>query len=116
MQWMCRRSEEAPEVRGLGLIASECRRFPSESKCPHVGWNSLTVHNSSRIFRGIPSGSFVYFTHSYRVPLTDATLAEAEYAGPFSAAVECGNCFGVQFHPEKSGETGLAVLRNFLAC
>jgi glutamine amidotransferase len=116
MQWMCRTSGEAPEVSGLKLIASECRRFPPGSKCPHVGWNSLIVDNSSRLFRGIPSGSFAYFTHSYRVPLTDATVAETEYSGRFSAAIECGNCFGVQFHPEKSGEIGLAVLRNFLAC
>lgn len=116
MQWMCRGSEEAPEATGLGVVDTCCERFPKGSKCPHVGWNSLRMEGSSLLFRGVDSGSFVYFTHSYRVPLNERTSAVAEHAGPFSAAVECGNSFGVQFHPEKSGETGLQVLRNFLAC
>ena len=116
MQWMCLNSHEAQDVNGLGVLRAECQRFPAGFKCPHVGWNSLKVREPSRLFRGVSSGSFVYFTHSYRVPLTDVTTAETDYGGPFSAAVECGNSFGVQFHPEKSGETGLAILRNFLAC
>jgi glutamine amidotransferase len=116
MQWMCRSSQEAPGTAGLGLIAHECEHFPSGVKCPHVGWNALQVKPSSRLLRGIASGSFVYFTHSYRVPLNDTTSAETEYGGRFSAAIEVENVFGVQFHPEKSGEIGLAVLKNFLAC
>ncbi len=116
MQWMCRSSQEAPGVQGLSLLDAECEHFPRGFKCPHVGWNALEVRSSSRLLRGVPSGSFVYFTHSYRVPLTQGTAAEAEYGGRFSAAVETGNAFGVQFHPEKSGEVGLAVLRSFLAC
>lgn len=116
MQWLCRSSQEAPGITGLGLIADECEHFPSGIKCPHVGWNALQIRESSRLLRNVPTGSFVYFTHSYRVPLSDATSAEAEYGGRFSAALERGNIFGVQFHPEKSGEVGLAVLRNFLSC
>jgi imidazole glycerol-phosphate synthase subunit HisH len=114
MQWMLASSEEAPEISGLALWPGECSRFPAAVKSPHVGWNSLLIPNgSSRLLRGIPSGSFVYFTHSYRVPLLSATSAECEYGGGFSAAVEQENMFGVQFHPEKSGAVGLNVLENF---
>ena len=114
MQWMLASSEEAPEVHGLALWPGECSRFPSGVKSPHVGWNSLQIRDSrSRLLCGVPSGSYVYFTHSYRVPLLKATAAECEYGGGFSAVVEQGNLFGVQFHPEKSGEVGLQILENF---
>ncbi|HEX6805475.1 MAG TPA: imidazole glycerol phosphate synthase subunit HisH [Terriglobales bacterium] len=114
MQWMLASSEEAPDVPGLALWPGECSRFPSGVKSPHVGWNSLAIRNRpSRLFDGIAEGAFVYFTHSYRVPLLPATAAECEYGGGFSAAVEENNLFGVQFHPEKSGAVGLRVLENF---
>jgi glutamine amidotransferase len=114
MQWMLASSEEAPDVHGLALWPGECSRFPSGVKSPHVGWNDLQIRNSnSRLLNGVNSGSFVYFTHSYRVPLLKATAAECEYGGGFSAAVEQDNLFGVQFHPEKSGTVGLTILRNF---
>ena len=114
MQWMLASSEEAPDVHGLALWPGECSRFPSGVKSPHVGWNSLQIQSpSSRLLSGVPSGSFVYFTHSYRVPLLTATSAECEYGGRFSAAVEQENVFGVQFHPEKSGVVGLTILENF---
>jgi len=113
MQWMFDASEEAPAIPGLGLIAGKCERFPAEVKSPHVGWNSLTCNDGSRLFRGISSGSFVYFTHSYRAPVVKATVARAEYGGEFSAAVERDHLFGVQFHPEKSGAIGLKLLENF---
>jgi glutamine amidotransferase len=114
MQWMLASSEEAPEISGLALWPGECSRFPAAVKSPHVGWNSLQIRNGgSRLLRSVPSGSFVYFTHSYRVPLLTATSAECEYGGGFSAAVEQENMFGVQFHPEKSGAVGLTVLENF---
>ena len=114
MQWMLASSEEAPEISGLALWPGECSRFPAAVKSPHVGWNSLHIRNGgSRLLRSVPSGSFVYFTHSYRVPLLTATSAECEYGGGFSAAVEQENLFGVQFHPEKSGAVGLTVLENF---
>ena len=114
MQWMLASSEEAPQISGLALWPGECSRFPAAVKSPHVGWNSLQIRNSSsRLLRGIPSGSFVYFTHSYRVPLLSSTSAECEYGGGFSATVEQENMFGVQFHPEKSGAVGLNILKNF---
>ena len=113
MQWMLASSEEAPGVAGLGLWPGACRRFPAEVKSPHVGWNSLQIRNGSRLLGNVPDGSFVYFTHSYRVPLLSATSAECEYGGRFSAAVEQGNLFGVQFHPEKSGAVGLKILERF---
>ena len=113
MQWMFDSSEEAPAIPGLGLIPGKCERFPENVKSPHVGWNSLACDNGSRLFRGIPSGSFVYFTHSYRAPVVNATVARSEYGGEFSAAVEQDHLFGVQFHPEKSGAIGLKLLENF---
>ena len=79
-----------------------------------MGWNSLESKPESRLLAGIGDGEFVYFTHSYRAPLTAATAAQSFYIEPFTAAVEFGNVMGVQFHPEKSGETGLKILTNFL--
>jgi glutamine amidotransferase len=113
MQWMFTGSAEAPGTPGLGLLDGECERFSAEVKSPHVGWNSVLAEKSSRLFRGVPSSSFVYFTHSFRVPVNWATVACCEYGGSFSAAVERENIFGVQFHPEKSGEVGLKLLGNF---
>jgi len=113
MQWMFDASEEAPGVRGLGTFPGCCTHFPPQVKAPHVGWNQLEVENGSRLLRGVPSGAFVYFTHSYRAPLVADTVACCEYGGSFSAAVERGALFGVQFHPEKSGDVGLRILENF---
>ena len=113
MQWMFAGSEESPETVGLSLLEGACERFPATVKSPHVGWNSIETRSSSRLFRGVPSSSFVYFTHSFRAPLTEDTVACCEYGGNFAAAVERENLFGVQFHPEKSGETGLKMLENF---
>ena len=113
MQWMFASSEEAPDVPGLALFPGECSKFPRDFKSPHVGWNALQCDRNSRLFRGIGSGAFVYFTHSYRAPLVDATVARCDYAGEFSAAVEKEHLFGVQFHPEKSGAVGLALLETF---
>jgi glutamine amidotransferase len=113
MQWMCDGSQESPETEGLGLLHEQCERFPAGVKSPHVGWNDLQVSSASRLFRGVSSAPFVYFTHSFRVPATALTTAYCEYGGRFSAAVEHDHVFGVQFHPEKSGEIGLQVLANF---
>jgi len=113
MQWMFDTSEEAEEIPGAGIFTGKCERFPGTVKSPHVGWNSLECAGSSRLLRGIHSGSFVYFTHSYRAPVTRTTVAYTEYGGEFSAAVEHDHLFGVQFHPEKSGPTGLKLLQNF---
>lgn len=114
MQWMLASSEEAPDVHGLALWPGECSRFPATVKSPHVGWNSLQiVDGSSRLLRGTQPGAYVYFTHSYRVPLLASTSAKCEYGGGFSAVIEKDSLFGVQFHPEKSGAAGLAILKNF---
>lgn len=115
MQWMFSGSEESPETRGLGLFPGTCVRFPLTVKSPHVGWNELEVASTSRLFRGLPPSPFVYFTHSYYAPVNGTTVACCDYAGKFSAAVERDLLFGVQFHPEKSGEAGLRLLTNFCA-
>lgn len=113
MQWLFESSEEAPGVSGLGLFPGACRRFPGGVKSPHVGWNDLEVDATSRLLCGIPSGSFVYYSHSYRAPVVEATVARSDYGGVFAAAVERENVYGVQFHPEKSGAAGLQILRTF---
>jgi len=113
MQWMFAGSEESPETPGLGLFTGECAHFPGSVKSPHVGWNQLNIKSNSRLLRGLASASYVYFTHSYRAPLNGVTVASCDYGGTFSAAVEHEHLFGVQFHPEKSGDTGLRILNNF---
>jgi glutamine amidotransferase len=115
LQWLFEGSTEASAVPGLGLMRGCCTRFPDTHKVPHVGWNTIEPASQSRLLAGLPAQAFVYYTHSYRAPLVDETVGVTEYAGPFSGAVERGNLFGVQFHPEKSGDAGLQVLRNFLA-
>jgi glutamine amidotransferase len=115
MQWMFEGSEESPQTPGLALFPGKCVRFPASVKSPHVGWNQLDIVSSSQLFRGVPSSFFVYFTHSFRAPRTDSTVASCEYGGSFSAAIQRDHLFGVQFHPEKSGEVGLKLLSNFCA-
>ena len=116
MQWLYAGSSEAPNQPGLAHFAESCARFSeSTEKVPHVGWNSLEVRTGSRLLAGVEPGEFVYFTHSYKAPVTANTAAITHYIEPFAAAVEHGNVMGVQFHPEKSGPTGLKILRNFLA-
>lgn len=115
MQWLYAGSTEAAQQPGLGQFPEMCTRFPEgREKVPHVGWNSLEIRPHSRLLTNIESGAFVYFTHSFKGPVTPETAAVSHYIEPFAAAVERGNVMGVQFHPEKSGETGLKVLRNFL--
>ena len=120
LQWLYEGSTEAPETAGLGAFAGRCERFPAvyegaELKSPHVGWNSLEgIRADSRLLRGVKEGGFVYFTHSWRAPVSQDTAAVTNYGGGFTAAVERGNVMGVQFHPEKSAEVGLRVLRNFV--
>lgn len=115
MQWLFSGSTEAPETPGAALFGCECSRFPTSVKSPHVGWNQLEVRPGSHLLQGVNSGAFVYYTHSYRAPVIAETTACTNYGGAFSAAVERDNVFGVQFHPEKSGEVGLRILENFLA-
>jgi imidazole glycerol-phosphate synthase subunit HisH len=115
MQWLFERSTEAPDTPGGGIFPGECSRFPAGVKSPHVGWNQIDLRAGSRLLRSIPDHAFVYYTHSFRAPVVDQTVASSEYGGAFSAAVERDNVFGVQFHPEKSGATGLKILENFCA-
>lgn len=114
LQWLFAGSTEAPGQAGLGAFTGLCERFAEGRKIPHVGWNSLEVKEGSRLMEGIPTGSFVYFTHSYRAPVIKETIAVTHYAEAFTAAAERNNVMGVQFHPEKSGKAGLRVLRNFV--
>jgi glutamine amidotransferase len=113
LQWMFEGSAEAPESRGLSAFPGQCTRFSDAVKAPHVGWDSIAIGRKSRLLAGIPSGSYVYFTHSYRAPVCADTLATCSYEAPFTAAVERGNMYGVQFHPEKSGDLGMQILENF---
>lgn len=115
MQWLFESSTEAPETPGAALFAGECSRFPASVKSPHVGWNRIEIGKESRLLQDISSGAFVYFTHSFRAPIVQQTVACTDHGGSFSAAVEQDNVFGVQFHPEKSAETGLQILENFCA-
>ena len=128
LQWLYEGSTEAPGTEGLGAFAGMCEHFPAqeikqiegreiaaELKSPHVGWNSLDeIRPDSRLLRGVAEGGFVYFTHSWRAPVSQDTAAVTNYGGGFTAAVERENVMGVQFHPEKSAEVGLRVLRNFV--
>ncbi len=113
LQWMFEGSTEAPEMRGLATFPGECKRFSEQVKSPHVGWDSIVIDGRSRLLAGISSGAYVYFTHSYSAPVCGDTVATCTYESPFTAAAERGNLFGVQFHPEKSGDVGLQILENF---
>jgi glutamine amidotransferase len=115
LQWLFAGSTEAPGVPGLGAFEGECTRFDTAGlKCPHVGWNGLSISAPSVLTAGIATGEHVYFTHSYRAPVVSATTAVTEYGQPFTAIVERDNIMGAQFHPEKSGAAGLRLLANFL--
>jgi glutamine amidotransferase len=114
LQWLFESSSEADEVPGLGLMSGRCERLPSIVKVPHVGWNSLAPTRPSRLLAGIPEGAQVYFTHSYAAPVTPDCIAATVHGRSFAAAVERDRICGVQFHPEKSGDIGLQVIRNFL--
>ncbi len=115
MQLMCRYSEEG-NVDGLGIFDAEVKRFVSlrhEDKIPHMGWNTIK-DTSSPLFTGFFQKEYVYFVHSYYVPVCDSTVAVTDYIHPFSAALHKDNYYATQFHPEKSGSVGERILRNFL--
>jgi len=114
LQYLFDGSDEAPGVAGLGLLQGRCTPLPPTVKVPHVGWNDLRLERPSALLDGIADGTQVYFTHSYAAPVTAATVAWAEHGARFTAAVERERVFGVQFHPEKSGDAGLRVLRSFV--
>ncbi len=139
MQWLFEGSEEAPELAGLGLLSGRCYRLDGTShsapgtshsapgtshaapgtahlaiKVPHVGWNSLAIQREGGLLDQVTDGSQVYFTHSYVAPVTGDTRAVTTHGGTFAAVVQRGHIGGVQFHPEKSGDVGLRILRNFV--
>ncbi len=118
MQWLFEGSEEAPGVPGLGALPGRIARLDGNAterlKVPHVGWNALDFAKPARLLSGLTSGAQVYFTHSFAAPVTEACAAATTHANTFASVVERDNVFGVQFHPEKSSDAGLRILRNFL--
>jgi imidazole glycerol-phosphate synthase subunit HisH len=122
LQMLFEGSEESPGTPGLGLLKGKVRRFagpafagPETLKIPQIGWNSLSFPRPHPLFAGLPENSYVYFVHSYHAQAADVAdvLAWSDYGGPFCAAAGRGNILGVQFHPEKSQDVGLRILRNF---
>ena len=115
MQLLFTLGEEVRGCEGLGLVSGCVRRIRTDLKLPHIGWNSLTYPNPSPLFRGVEEGSYVYFVHSFCGVAEDpaTVIAQTDYGTPVVAAVQRGNVYGCQFHPEKSGEVGLQILRNF---
>ena len=107
-------SEEAPDVRGLGIFEGAVRRFPKDARVPHMGWNELELRAPSRLFSRLDPKPYVYFAHSYYVPETPAAAATCSYCLPYTAVLDFRNVFGVQFHPEKSGPVGLRIVKNFV--
>ncbi len=118
LQLLFESSDEAPGVKGLGVLPGEILRIPPAQglKIPHMGWNSLHLENNGRLFCGIEEQSYVYFVHSYYLKAgeEDIVKASAEYGVHIHASVEKGNVFACQFHPEKSGDVGLQILKNFV--
>lgn len=114
MQVMCRHSEEG-DVDCMGIFDAKIKRFHEAPgiKVPHMGWSKLS-NMEGKLFKGIDKGSYVYFVHSYYAPLCPDTIATAKHPEMFSAALKYENFYGTQFHPEKSGEVGERILKNFL--
>jgi glutamine amidotransferase len=115
LQAMFASSEEAPGAPGLGFFPDEVRALPTNVKSPHIGWNQLRRTQTSVLLRGIPEDAYFYFAHSYAAPASAGpTVAACDHGFPFAAVIEQRRLVAVQFHPEKSGETGARVLGNFL--
>lgn len=118
LQLLFETSEESKGISGLGILKGRIVKIPEDKglKVPHIGWNSLKYPNKGRLFAGIPEDSYVYFVHSYYLQADnqDIVTATTEYATKIDASVEQGNVFACQFHPEKSSEVGMQILKNFL--
>lgn len=118
-QLLFERSDESEGVEGLGILKGEILRIPDSVglKIPHMGWNSLAIRPGTRLFAGVEEGAYVYFVHSYYLKAADEDIVAAatEYGTHIHAAVERGNVFACQFHPEKSSGTGLKILKNFIS-
>lgn len=118
LQLLFERSDETPGVAGLGILKGGILRIPDKEdlKIPHMGWNSLHLQNQGRLFQGLPEQSYVYFVHSYYLKAEDEQIVKAttDYSVNIHASVEKGNVFACQFHPEKSSDVGLQILKNFV--
>jgi len=112
MQLLCESTEE-DQAQGLGIVKGKVIRFSDRVKVPQMGWNSISSLKSP-LFKGIEAGDFMYLVHSYYVPILPETIAQSDYNGPYSVALQKDNFYGVQFHPEKSSTTGSLLLKNFL--
>ena len=112
MQLMCASSEEGNTI-GLGIFPVETLKFPAEDKVPHMGWNQLSELKGD-LFKGVKNDDFVYFVHSYYVPINEYTVSKTNYIRPFSASLQKDNFYSCQFHPEKSGDIGQEILSNFI--
>ena len=119
LQLLFERSDETPGVEGLGVLKGEILRIPDKEglKIPHMGWNSLELQNNGKLFRGLEEEPYVYFVHSYYLKAEDESIVKAttKYSTLIHASVEQDNVFACQVHPEKSSDTGLKILRNFVA-
>ncbi len=117
LQLLFPESEESPGAQGLGVFEGSITKIPNGGglKIPHMGWNSISINKDSRLFAGIADNPYVYFVHSYFLHAADRKIvaAQTEYGVTIDAAIECGNVFATQFHPEKSGGVGLRILKNF---
>ncbi len=117
LQLLFPKSDESPDKDGLGIFDGDVNKIPSDTglKIPHIGWNSLDIKKQNGLFKGIGKNPYVYFVHSYFLDAKDKNIvsAQTEYGVKIDAAIENNNVFAVQFHPEKSGETGLKILKNF---
>lgn len=118
LQLLFERSDETPGVEGLGILKGEILRIPDKEdlKIPHMGWNSLHLQNQGRLFQGLPEQSYVYFVHSYYLKAEEEEIVKAttDYSVNIHASVEKNNVFACQFHPEKSSDVGLKILKNFV--
>ena len=114
LQGLFEASEEAPDVRGLGIFEGTIRRFPTGARVPHMGWNEIAPWPGSKLLSQLPAHPYLYFAHSYYAPLISATAATCSYSVDYTAVLESNNIYGVQFHPEKSGPLGVGIVRRFL--
>ena len=118
LQLLFERSDESEGVEGLGILKGEICKIPEKTglKIPHMGWNSLHLQQGGKLFEGIDEGAYVYFVHSYYLKAEDEKIVKAmtDYSTCIHASVERGNVFACQFHPEKSGDVGLRILKNFV--
>jgi imidazole glycerol phosphate synthase glutamine amidotransferase subunit len=114
LQALFESSEEAPDQRGLAIFPGAIRRFPALARVPHMGWNQIEPVQESKLLGNLAAQPHLYFAHSYYAPITTATTAVCNYSVPYTAILESNNIYGVQFHPEKSGPLGLAIIKNFI--